>query len=186
MIGIGLGGDEVNYPPELFARRVRDRARRAACTASRTPAKRPAPASVRNAVDVLGAERIGHGVRAIEDPAVVALLAERRIPLEICPTSNRLTGAAPAGAPHPLGALDRAGCVVTIDADDPAMFGTTLLEEYRFVAATAGEDTIVRFARNAIDASFASAAVKERLHASFDRVAGVAPEGGTQRLARTS
>ena len=113
------------------------------------------------------AERIGHGVRAIEDPAVVALLAERRIPLEICPTSNRLTGAAPADRTHPLGALDAAGCLVTIDADDPALFGTTLLDEYRWVGERFGADALVRFARNAIDASFAPTERKAELHRTF-------------------
>jgi len=185
VIGVGLGGDEANYPPASYARAyaiARDGGLHGVAHAGEAAG----PESVRDAVELLGAERIGHGVRAIEDPAVVALLAERGIPLEICPTSNRLTGAAPAGVPHPLGALDLAGCLVTIDADDPAMFGTTLLDEYRFVAETAGEDAIVRFARNAIDASFASAAAKARLHASFDGVAGAGPEGRTQRLARTS
>ena len=93
------------------------------------------------------------------------------------PTSNRLTGAAPANAAHPLGALDAAGCVVTIDADDPALFGTTLLDEYRFVAETFGEDALVRFARNAIDASFAAPAAKARLHAMFERSRNSAPAG---------
>ena len=185
VIGIGLGGDEANFPPELYARAYAI-AREGGLHGVAHAGEAAGPESVRNAVEVLGAERIGHGVRAVEDPAVVALLAERAIPLEICPTSNRLTGAAPAGAPHPLGALDAAGCVVTIDGDDPAMFGTTLLDEYRYVAATVGEDAMVRFARNAIDASFASATAKARLHASFDRVAGSPSEGGTQPLARTS
>jgi adenosine deaminase len=120
---------------------------------------------VRAAVETLGAERIGHGVRAIEDPAVVALLAQRQIPLEICPTSNRLTGAAPAHLPHPMGALHAAGVRVTIDADDPALFGTTLIDEYLEVERTLGADAVLAFAANAIDASFAAATLKARLHA---------------------
>ena len=126
-VGIGLGGDEANWPPEPYERAYAI-AREGGLHGVVHAGEAAGPASVRAAVEVLGAERIGHGVRAIEDPSVVALLAERRIPLEICPTSNRLTGAVPAGAEHPLGALDAAGCVVTIDADDPALFGTTLLE----------------------------------------------------------
>lgn len=176
VIGIGLGGDEANYPPERYERAyaiARDGGLHGVVHAGEAAG----PESVRAAVEVLRAERIGHGVRAIEDPAVVALLAERRIPLEICPTSNRLTGAAPANAAHPLGALDAAGCVVTIDADDPALFGTTLLDEYRFVADTLGEDAIVRFARNAVDASFAPVAVKARLHAMFERSRNSVPAG---------
>ena len=171
VIGIGLGGDEARFPPELFERAyaiAREGGLHGVVHAGEAP-EGTGPASVRAAVEVLRAERIGHGVRAIEDPAVVELLAARRIPLEICPTSNRLTGAAPADAEHPLGVLDAAGCIVTIDADDPALFGTTLLEEYRFVADTFGEDALLRFARNAIDASFAPPETKLRLHERFER-----------------
>ncbi len=168
VIGVGLGGDEANYPPELYERAYAI-AREGGLHGVVHAGEAAGAASVRAAVEVLKAERIGHGVRAIEDPAVVALLAERRIPLEVCPTSNRLTGAAPANAAHPLGALDAAGCIVTIDADDPAMFGTTLLDEYRWVAGAFGEDAVVRFARNAIDASFAPAHAKAALRERFER-----------------
>ena len=168
VIGVGLGGDETNYPPERYERAYAI-AREGGLHGVVHAGEAAGPASVRAAVEVLEAERIGHGVRAIEDPAVVALLAERGIPLEVCPTSNRLTGAAPAHAAHPLGALDAAGCIITIDADDPAMFGTTLLDEYRWVAGTFGEDAVVRFARNAIDASFAPEPTKAALREKFER-----------------
>lgn len=176
VIGVGLGGDEANYPPELYERAYAI-AREGGLHGVVHAGEAAGPQSVRAAVEVLRAERIGHGVRAVEDPAVVALLAERRVPLEICPTSNRLTGAAPATAAHPLGALDAAGCIVTIDADDPALFGTTLLDEYRIVAEAFGEDAVVRFARNAIDASFAPAATKVRLHGMFELSRNSAPAG---------
>jgi adenosine deaminase len=113
-------------------------------------------ASVRDAVELLGAERIGHGIRALEDPRVVELLIDRRVPLEVCPTSNRRTGACPPDAIHPLAELDAAGVLVTIDSDDPAMFGCTLLDEYALVDRTLGRDAVLRFARNGIVASFAS------------------------------
>jgi adenosine deaminase len=176
VIGVGLGGDESRFPPELYERAYaisRDGGLHGVAHAGEAAGA----ASVRAAVEVLGAERIGHGVRAIEDPAVVELLAERRIPLEICPTSNRLTGAAPADAVHPLGALDAAGCIVTIDADDPALFGTTLVDEYRYVAETFGEDTLLRFARNAIDASFAPPTRKARLREQFEQSRNSVPAG---------
>jgi adenosine deaminase len=176
VIGVGLGGDEARFPPELYERAFAI-AREGGLHGVAHAGEAAGAQSVRAAVEVLGAERIGHGVRAMEDSAVVAMLADRRIPLEVCPTSNRLTGAAPAGAVHPLGALDAAGCVITIDADDPALFGTTLLEEYAYVAATFGDDAVVRFARNAIDASFAPAATKARLHAMFERSRNSAPAG---------
>ncbi|HZO93064.1 MAG TPA: adenosine deaminase [Candidatus Baltobacteraceae bacterium] len=166
VIGVGLGGDEARFPAELYERAfriARDGGLRTVAHAGEAAGAQ----SVRAAVEVLAAERIGHGVRAIEDPGVVALLAERRVPLEICPTSNRLTGAAPKDAAHPLGALDAAGCVVTIDADDPALFGTTLLDEYAFVAGAFGEDALLRFAANAIEASFAPEPAKARMRAAF-------------------
>jgi adenosine deaminase len=167
IIGVGLGGDEANYPAEWYERAYAI-AREGGLHAVVHAGEAAGAQSVRAAVEVLGAERIGHGVRAIEDPEVVALLAERRIPLEICPTSNRLTGAAPAEAIHPIGALDAAGCLVTLDADDPALFGTTLLDEYRLVERWLGEEAVLRFAANAIDASFASAEAKGRQRARFE------------------
>jgi adenosine deaminase len=176
VIGVGLGGDEARFPPELYERAFAI-AREGGLHGVAHAGEAAGPQSVRAAVETLRAERIGHGVRAIEDPAVVALLAQRRIPLEVCPTSNRLTGAAPADAIHPLGALDAAGCVITIDADDPALFGTTLLDEYRFVAGTFGEDAIVRFARNAIEASFAPPALKAQLRDGFERSRNSVPAG---------
>ena len=176
VIGVGLGGDEARFPPELYERAYAI-AREGGLHGVVHAGEAAGAPSVRAAVEVLGAERIGHGVRAMEDPAVVALLADRRIPLEICPTSNRLTGAAPADRVHPLGALDAAGCVITIDADDPALFGTTLLDEYAYVAQAFGEAAIVRFARNAIDASFAPDREKARLHEVFERSRNSAPAG---------
>jgi adenosine deaminase len=176
VIGVGLGGDEARFPPELYERAYAI-ARAGGLHGVVHAGEAAGAPSVRAAVEVLGAERIGHGVRAIEDPAVVALLAERRIPLEICPTSNRLTGAVAADAIHPLGALDAAGCVITIDADDPALFGTTLIDEYVYVAETFGEPALLRFAGNAIDASFAPPTTKARLHETFERSRNSAPAG---------
>jgi aminodeoxyfutalosine deaminase len=107
------------------------------------------------------------GVQELEDPAVVELLVERRVALEICPTSNRLTGAAPAGLPHPLAALDAAGVRCTLDADDPELFSTTLEHEYGLVTEWLGEAAVLRFAENAIEASFASDERKASLRAEL-------------------
>ncbi len=168
VIGVGLGGDEARFPAELFERPYA-MARDAGLHAVAHAGEAAGAQSVRAAIEVLGAERIGHGVRVVEDPGVVALLAERRIALEVCPTSNRLTGAVRAGARHPLGELDAAGCIVTIDADDPAVFSTSLLDEYAYVARNFGDDAVLRFARNAIDASFARPEAKASLHERFER-----------------
>ena len=163
VVGIGLGGDEARYPAELFES-VYAFARQEGLHTVAHAGEAAGAASVRAAVEVLGAERIGHGIRALEDPLVVEMLAERRVPLEVCPTSNLLTGAARREHPHPLAELDAAGCIVTIDADDPALFGTTITDEYAFAAQLAGPDALLRFAGNAIDASFAAPARKAALH----------------------
>ena len=163
VIGIGLGGDEARYPAELFEE-VYAFARKEGLHTVAHAGEAAGAASVRAAVDVLGAERIGHGIRALEDPQVVELLAQRRIPLEVCPTSNMLTGVARREQPHPLVHLDAAGCIVTIDTDDPALFGTTITDEYAYVAELAGVGAALRFAANAVDASFAAPERKAALH----------------------
>ncbi|MGZ3518037.1 MAG: adenosine deaminase [Vulcanimicrobiaceae bacterium] len=169
VIGIGLGGNEQRFPAVDFEEPFAlARAHGLRCVAHAGEAA--GAHSVRDAVEVLRAERIGHGVRALEDPAVVDLLAHRGVPLEICPTSNFLTGIAMRDQPHPLLALDAAGAIVTIDADDPTLFGTTITDEYAYVASLAGETVLARFVRNAIDVSFADESIKasmrERLRAA--------------------
>jgi adenosine deaminase len=162
VVAVGLGGAEADWPPELFVDAFAI-ARAGGLHTVAHAGEAAGAASVRGAVETLGAERIGHGVRALEDPAVVELLVRRQIPLEICPTSNRLTGAAPAGMPHQLADLDAAGCRIALDADDPTLFGTTLLEEYGLAADWLGAGAIPRFVENAIRASFASASRKAQL-----------------------
>jgi len=175
VIGVGLGGDEVKMPAHLFADAFAF-AKANGLHAVAHAGEAAGPESVRAAL-AAGAERIGHGVRSVEDPALVAELAERRIPLEICPTSNRLTGAAPADAPHQIVALDAAGVVIALDADDPALFGTSLLVEYALVRAWLGDAAILRFARHAIDASFAPPEQKLALHADLAAFAELAVGG---------
>ncbi|MEJ0069275.1 MAG: adenosine deaminase [Pseudomonadota bacterium] len=123
------------------------------------------PEGVRDALEHLGAERIDHGVRAIEDPPLVALLAERRIPLDICPTSNVSLSIFPSLADHPIDTLRRAGVRVSVNTDDPVLFGVSLAEEYAKCAAAFGwTDAIVRdIARTSIEASFANSDLKARL-----------------------
>ncbi len=159
VIGVALGGDEMRFQAKLFADAFAyARAVGLRCVAHAGEAD--GPASVRDAVQLLRVERIGHGIRALEDPATVELLATRRVAVEICPTSNRLTGAELAGHPHPYVEFDKLGCVVTIDADDPAIFRTTLQREYAIVEGVAGAPALERYVRNAIAASFADASRK--------------------------
>jgi aminodeoxyfutalosine deaminase len=164
VIGIGLGGDEVRFPAELFVDAF-DYARSEGLHTVAHAGEAAGAQSVRAAVEALGSERIGHGVRALEDPAVVQLLVERRIPLEVCPTSNFLTGAASRDLPHPLVELDRAGVIVAIDADDPTLFGTSIAREYAYVAEIAGRDALARFVTQAVEASFLEPAAKQALRA---------------------
>ena len=166
VIGIGLGGDEARYPAELFA----DAFAFARAQGLHTVAHAGEAAgsqSVCAAIERLGAERIGHGIRALEDPDVVAMLVQRNVPLEICPTSNFSTGVADRRKPHPIVDLDAAGIPIVIDADDPALFGTSIDAEYRYVAETLGFEQLTRFVENAIEASFAS---EERKRALRERV----------------
>lgn len=123
------------------------------------------PEGVRDAVELLGADRIDHGIRAIEDPAVVALLAERGIPLGICPTSNVTLKVVPTLAEHPIDRLRRAGVPVSINTDDPGLLGTTLPREYAICREQFGwsDAVVAELAGNSIAASFASQELKARL-----------------------
>ncbi|MGH7727222.1 MAG: adenosine deaminase [Vulcanimicrobiaceae bacterium] len=156
VVGIGLGGDEANFPAEMFSEPFA-RARAAGLHAVAHAGEAAGAASVRAAVELLGAERIGHGIRVLEDAAVVGLLRERGVTLEVCPTSNYRTGVVAAAEVHPLGALLAAGLPCALDADDPALFETTLEREYAFVETTLGSEAALRCARAAISGSFASA-----------------------------
>jgi adenosine deaminase len=168
VIGIGLGGDEAHFPAELFTTAFA-RARRAGLRCVAHAGEFAGPPSVRAAIDLLGAERIGHGVRAIEDPYLVAELARRGIALEQAPTSNRLTGAV-SGA-HPMAHFVAEGVRVAIDADDPALFSTGILDEYERLAVSEGDAFVFDRAQDALAASFASAERKRETAAALEHFA---------------
>jgi adenosine deaminase len=129
------------------------------------------PEGVWDAVQLLGADRIDHGVRAIEDPALVALLAERRIPLGICPTSNLVLGVYPSMQAHPIERLRVAGVPVSVNTDDPALLGASLVGEYQVCRETFGwsDDVTRAVARTSIEASFANADTKATLLGALAR-----------------
>lgn len=129
------------------------------------------PQGVRDAVLLLGADRIDHGARAIEDPALVGLLADRGIPLGICPTSNLKLGVYPSIADHPVDRLRRAGVRVSLNTDDPALLGATLEGEYALCQQAFGwsDDDLRAVAATSIDASFAGADLKARLREQLQR-----------------
>ena len=129
------------------------------------------PEGVRDAIELLGADRIDHGVRAIEDADLVDLLADRRIPLGICPTSNITLGVYATIEEHPIDRLRRAGVVVSINTDDPALLGASLEGEYALCCQAFGwsDENLRVLARNSIDASFANADVKANLIQALTR-----------------
>jgi adenosine deaminase len=124
------------------------------------------PPSVREALEVGRAERIGHGIRALEDRELVARLRDRRLPLEVCPSSNVALGLVRTLTEHPLPALVEAGLVVTLNTDIPLVTGRTLSAEYAAVRDAFGctDTELADVARAAVDASFAPAPTKQRLH----------------------
>jgi adenosine deaminase len=129
VVGITLGGSEHLFPPGQFSdvyAEARDHGLRLTVHAGEAAG----PESIWEAVRTLGVERIGHGVRAVEDPALVAHLRDRETPLEVCPTSNLRTGLYSSYEEHPVRALFDAGVPITINSDDPSFFGTELTDEY--------------------------------------------------------
>lgn len=155
LIGFGLGGPEVGVPRPQFAEHFAA-ARAAGLHSVPHAGETTGPQTIRDALDVLGAERIGHGTSAALDPVLLRELAERGIALEVCPSSNVATHAVDSLGAHPLPALTKAGVAVTINSDDPPMFGTTLNGEYEIAADLLGLDErgIVDLAVAAVDASF--------------------------------
>lgn len=162
VVAFGMGGDELAGPTVNF-RPAFDHARNAGLRLVCHAGEIGGPELVREAIDLLGAERIGHGIAAMRDPTLAEFLAARRIPLELCPTSNLRTGALakqtgnPAASlkDHPLLAFFKKGLTVTVSTDDPAMFHTDLLAEYSH-AASLGLTSLqlAHLAEQSISASF--------------------------------
>lgn len=169
VVAIGLGGPEVGWPPELFAESFAY-ARRHGLHSNPHAGETVGPESVWGALRALGAERLGHGVRAIDDQALVAHLVAEQTPLEVCPTSNICLGVYPSYAAHPLKALVEMGLRVTLNSDDPALFNTALVDEY----AHAVEDCGLTLAQlegvglNAVRAAYLPAAQKNALLGEFE------------------
>jgi adenosine deaminase len=155
VVALGLGGNEVGYPPAPFAADFA-RARAAGLHTVAHAGETSGHATICDSLDLLGVERIGHGIAAIENPGLVARLAQDRIPLELCPTSNVCTGVVANLQEHPFRALDQAGVIVTVNSDDPPLFGTTLTNEFLILARDWGYDAggLQRIVLNAVEASF--------------------------------
>ncbi|HMD31049.1 MAG TPA: adenosine deaminase [Candidatus Acidoferrales bacterium] len=178
VVAFGMGGDELAVPAEKF-RSAYDFARSHGLHALVHAGEVGGADEVRRVVEILGAERVGHGIAAIQDPAVVEFLAERRVPLEVCPTSNLRTGALskltgrPAAGPaklseHPVAELFRAGVLVTLSTDDPAMFQTNLIREYEAGAAAGLRiSELASIAQASFEAAFLPEPERDALLARF-------------------
>ncbi|MGN9913008.1 adenosine deaminase [Phytohabitans sp. LJ34] len=169
LVSFGLGGPEVGVPRPQF-KPYFDKARAAGLRSVPHAGETTGPETIWDAVRELGAERIGHGIAAAKDERLMAYLAEHRIPLEVCPTSNVRTRAVASLDEHPLPVLRAAGVPVTVNSDDPPMFGTTLNDEYAVAARLLDLDEagVADLARDAVAASFMPAADKARISAEID------------------
>lgn len=164
VVGFGMSGDEAAHPPAAFARAFAIAHHGGlGCTAH--AGEWAGPQSIRGALALPGVTRIGHGVRAVEDPALVAELAERQTVLEVCPTSNLALGVYPDADHHSLRALHDAGVRVTLNSDDPPYWGATLGGEYELAQRRFGfdDDELRAVTRTAIEASFAPVELKRSL-----------------------
>lgn len=164
-VALDLADNEVDFDPEPFIplfKKAKDAGLGITVHAGE-PNVPGISRNIRTAIEKMGADRIGHGLQAIEDPEVIALLIDRGIPLELCPTSNWLTGACSSIATHPFKALFEAGVKTTVNTDDPGIMCTNLLNEYALLTTECGIDLATLEACNAwaLEASFIPTTKKE-------------------------
>ncbi len=169
VVAVGIGGDERKAPPELF-RDVYHYAQSEGLHLTAHAGETVGPESIRGALN-LKSERIGHGLSAGQDRELMAELAERQIPLEVCITSNIATGCCSRVEDHPVKRFFDEGLMVTLNSDDPAMFHTSLLSEYALAQQTFGfsDEQLREIARNGFEASFLPPERKLELLNRFDR-----------------
>jgi aminodeoxyfutalosine deaminase len=165
VLGVGLGGLEADFPPEPYAPAF-ELAGELGLASVPHAGEVAGPPSVRGALDELGADRVRHGIRSVEDPALVQELADRRVVLDVCPISNLRTRVVPSLDQHPLPALVAAGVRCSISTDDPAMFGTDLAQDYA-AAAELGLDPRDAYAAG-LEGALCDDATKARLRAVGD------------------
>ena len=171
-VGVGLDSSERGHPPEKFAR-VFARCRELGLRLVAHAGEEGPPAYIRSALDDLRVERIDHGVRCVEDPALVERLAAERMPLTVCPLSNVKLCVSPTMAEHPLPAMLAAGLCATVNSDDPAYFGGYVNQNYLATFEAVPQLTVRdahTLAANSFEASFASDADKRRWAHALDAV----------------
>jgi adenosine deaminase len=164
VVGLGMGGDEAGYPPALF-KTAFDIAAAAGIPCTIHAGEMDGPERIWEAIDTLPVNRLGHGVRAIEDPKLIDTIIERDIVLEVCPTSNIVLGVYQDYQAHPLLDLIKAGVKVTLNSDDPPYFGTTIGQEYAIAEEQFGltPAQLRHITKTAIQASYLDKATKQRL-----------------------
>jgi adenosine deaminase len=169
VVGIGLGGAEHKYPPELF-QPVFHTARKLGFRTTAHAGEGAGAESVRRAIDELRLDRVGHGVRANEDEELLELLAATRIPLEMCPISNVRTGIVTSLDQHPIRNFFERGILVTVNTDDPEMFGNTLAQEYSLLEQESGfsRSQTRQLILNGIEASWMPPDRKQVMKQSFE------------------
>ncbi|MCW5254398.1 adenosine deaminase [Streptomyces sp. SID8352] len=169
LVSFGLGGPEIGVARPQF-KPYFDRAVAAGLRSVPHAGETTGPGTVWDALTYLRADRIGHGTSAARDPELLAHLADRGVALEVCPTSNIATRAVPDLAEHPIRAFAEAGVLVTVNSDDPPMFGTDLNNEYAVAARLLDLDErgVARLAKNAVEASFLDPAGRARVHEEID------------------
>ncbi|WP_399216961.1 adenosine deaminase [Streptomyces sp. SAJ15] len=169
LVSFGLGGPEIGVPRPQF-KPYFDRAIAAGLHSVPHAGETTGPQTIWDALTELRAERIGHGTSAVRDPRLLAHLAEHRIPLEVCPTSNIATRAVATLDEHPIKQMVEADVLVTVNSDDPPMFGTDLNTEYAVAARLLDLDAagVAALAKNAVTASFLDEPAKARLTAEID------------------
>ena len=170
IIGIGIGGDERRTGAEAF-RELYAEARQAGLRLTAHAGESAGPESIWAAINI-GAERIGHGLTAVHDTELMGILAERQIPVEMCITSNLRTSCCAGIAEHPVRRYFDAGLMVTLNSDDPAMFGSDLEDEYALAANDFGftNEHLRELAANSIEASFLPAEQKVKILREFEAI----------------
>ncbi|NMC78082.1 MAG: adenosine deaminase [Chloroflexi bacterium] len=168
-VGLGIGGKEVGYPPELY-RDIFAEARRQGLHVVAHGGETGGPHNVRGAVEALHAERIGHGISALDDEALVRMLGERQIPIEVSPQSNYCTRVVKREEPHPIRRMVDAGLYCTVNSDDPAMFSTDLNNEYLTLAAQGFTfEELWQLDLNGLGATFLSPTEKDAMKQAWER-----------------
>lgn len=176
VIAVGLDSSELGNPPELFVEAF-SRARLLGLRAVAHAGEEGPPRHITGALDSLGAERIDHGIRCLEDPDLTARLRREQVPLTVCPLSNVALKVVDTVAEHPLDQMMEAGLLVSVNSDDPAYFGGYIADNYSAISDGLGldRDDLSQLATNSIDSSFLDEGRKAELRAE---VAGLAGDEG--------